>query len=108
MQVYADRELAEFLDRTMRHTDFGTFDFEVIALDLKGCAVSTGAACSSGTVEPSHVLIAMGLKPERVQGSIRVSLGRYTKIEEIVHFVDVLTSVVGSIRQHAHSGAVQS
>jgi len=80
----------------------------IIALDLKDCAVSTGAACSSGTVEPSHVLIAMGLKPEQVQGSIRVSLGRYTKIEEILHFVHVLASVVESIRSHAHSGAVRS
>jgi cysteine desulfurase len=76
----------------------------IMALDLKGCAVSTGAACSSGTVEPSHVLIAMGLSPEKVQGSIRVSLGRYTTAEEIDRFVEVLESVVASIRSHAHSG----
>jgi cysteine desulfurase len=79
----------------------------IIALDLKGCAVSTGAACSSGTVEPSHVLMAMGLKPEQVQGSIRISLGRYTNREEVLHFVDVLTSVVESIRSHTHSGALR-
>ena len=78
----------------------------IIALDLKGCAVSTGAACSSGTVEPSHVLIAMGLKPQRVQGSIRVSLGRFTKREEVSSFVETLTTVVESIRSHTHSGAV--
>jgi len=80
----------------------------IIALDLKGCAVSTGAACSSGTVEPSHVLIAMGLSPQQVQGSIRVSLGRYTTAEEIAYFVDVLESVVESIRNHAPSGALRS
>src|SRR3990172_8592124 len=80
----------------------------IIALDLKGCAVSTGAACSSGTVEPSHVLIAMGLSPQQVQGSIRVSLGRYTTAEEIAYFVDVLESVVESIRNHAPSEALRS
>src|SRR3990172_5904518 len=80
----------------------------IIALALKGCAVSTGAACSSGTVEPSHVLIAMGLSPQQVQGSIRVSLGRYTTAEEIAYFVDVLESVVESIRNHAPSEALRS
>lgn len=80
----------------------------MIALDLKGCAVSTGAACSSGTVEPSHVLIAMGLKPEQVQGSIRVSLGRSTTEEEVSQFVEVLSPVVESIRNHAPSGAVRN
>src|ERR1019366_1995515 len=48
----------------------------VIALDLKGLAVSTGAACSSGEIEPSHVLSAMGLRPERARASIRFSLGK--------------------------------
>src|SRR6516164_9651886 len=55
----------------------------VIALDLKGLAVSTGAACSSGAIEPSHVLLAMGLKPERARASIRFSLGKQTTEEEI-------------------------
>src|SRR5579863_8413236 len=50
----------------------------VIALDLKGLAVSTGAACSSGAIEPSHVLLAMGLRPGRARASIRFSLGRQT------------------------------
>lgn len=80
----------------------------IIALDLKGCAVSTGAACSSGTVEPSHVLMAMGLGPERVQGSIRVSLGKYTTSEEIELFVDALESTVESVRGHARSGALRA
>ena len=55
----------------------------VIALDLKGLAVSTGAACSSGAIEPSHVLIAMGLRPEQARASIRFSLGKQTVAEDI-------------------------
>jgi len=55
----------------------------VIALDLKGLAVSTGAACSSGAIEPSHVLIAMGATPDRARASIRFSLGKQTTGEEI-------------------------
>jgi cysteine desulfurase len=72
-----------------------------IALDLKGYAVSTGAACSSGTVEPSHVLRAMGFSPERVQGSIRVSLGKYTTEEEVLHFVETLRETVESMRSRS-------
>jgi len=55
----------------------------VIALDLKGLAVSTGAACSSGTIEPSHVLTAMGLRPDRARSSLRFSLGKQNTPEEI-------------------------
>ena len=55
----------------------------VIALDLKGLAVSTGAACSSGAIEPSHVLIAMGLRPERAKASIRFSLGKQNTAEDV-------------------------
>src|SRR5271166_4034069 len=57
----------------------------VIALDLKGLAVSTGAACSSGALEPSHVLIAMGMRPERAKASIRFSLGKQNTAQDI-HF----------------------
>jgi cysteine desulfurase len=72
-----------------------------IALDLNGFAVSTGAACSSGSVEPSHVLQAMGLGTERVQSSIRVSLGKSTTRSEIDSFVVALKSAVESARRHA-------
>jgi cysteine desulfurase len=72
-----------------------------IALDLRGYAVSTGAACSSGTVEPSHVLIAMGLSPQEVQGTIRVSLGKFTDEEEIEEFAKVLAETVDSVRSQA-------
>jgi cysteine desulfurase len=62
----------------------------VIALDLKGVAVSTGAACSSGAIEPSHVLTAMGLTPDRARASIRFSLGKQNTAED----VDLLLSIV--------------
>jgi cysteine desulfurase len=55
----------------------------VIALDLKGLAVSTGAACSSGAIEPSHVLIAMGLRPDQARSSLRFSLGKQTTDDDI-------------------------
>ncbi len=74
-----------------------------IALDLKGFAVSTGAACTSGTVEPSHVLEAMGLGTERVQSSIRISLGKFTTEEDVQQFVTALRQAVESVRHHATS-----
>src|SRR5271163_4003592 len=55
----------------------------VIALDLKGLACSTGAACSSGAIEPSHVLTAIGLTPDEARSSVRFSLGRHTRAAEI-------------------------
>src|SRR5687767_8244796 len=55
----------------------------LLALDLQGLAVSTGAACAAGAMEPSHVLRAMGLSPERVQSSVRFSLGRTTTAEQV-------------------------
>lgn len=74
----------------------------VIALDLDGIAVSTGSACSSGTLEPSHVLRAMGLSPSRVQSAIRFSLGPATTEEEIDR---VLAIVPGAVRRLRSLGA---
>ena len=70
----------------------------LIALDLEGFAVSTGSACSSGTLEPSHVLRAMGLPPHRTQNSIRISLGAGNTEAEIDAFLDKLPRVVGKLR----------
>jgi cysteine desulfurase len=70
----------------------------LIALDLDGIAVSTGSACSSGTLEPSYVLRAMGLPPGRVQSSIRFSLGTTTTEAEIEHVLQVLPAVVSRLR----------
>lgn len=66
----------------------------VIGLDLSGVAVSTGAACSSGRVEPSHVLLAMGLTPDEARSTIRVSLSRFTKADEIERTVELLRAIV--------------
>jgi cysteine desulfurase len=71
----------------------------VIALDLKGLAVSTGAACSSGAIEPSHVLIAMGLRPEQARASIRFSLGKQTAEEDIDFAIQLLPETVARLRE---------
>jgi cysteine desulfurase len=71
----------------------------VIALDLKGLAVSSGAACSSGAIEPSHVLLAMGLKHERARSSVRVSLGKQTTNEDIEFAIKVLPETVTRLRE---------
>ena len=70
----------------------------VIALDLEGIAVSTGSACSSGTLKPSHVLRAIGLSSSRVQSAIRFSLGPGTTEAEIDRVLDVLPALVARLR----------
>jgi cysteine desulfurase len=71
----------------------------VIALDLKGLAVSTGAACSSGAIEPSHVLTAMGLRPERARASIRFSLGKQNTAEEVDLALALIPQAVARLRE---------
>jgi|SRR5579871_4839525 len=80
----------------------------VIALDLRGFAVSTGAACSSGAVEPSHVLTAIGVTAERARSSIRFSLGRSNTAEQVDALVDAVEASVRHLRkispaEHAHA-----
>jgi cysteine desulfurase len=70
----------------------------VIALDLKGLSVSTGAACSSGAIEPSHVLTAMGLSPDRARASIRFSLGKQNTAEDIDFALPLIPEVVTRLR----------
>jgi len=70
----------------------------LIALDLEGIAVSTGSACSSGTLEPSHVLRAMGLATHRTQNSIRLSLGAGNVDAEIDYLLEKLPKVVDKLR----------
>jgi cysteine desulfurase len=70
----------------------------VIAMDLRGIACSTGAACSSGAVEPSHVLSALGRTPEQARSSIRFSLGRYNTAEDIAATLATLPAVVERLR----------
>jgi cysteine desulfurase len=71
----------------------------LIALDLKGLACSTGAACSSGAVEPSHVLTAIGLPPEEARASLRFSLGRHTTKKEIDFALQVVPAAVEQLRE---------
>ena len=70
----------------------------VIALDLKGLAVSTGAACSSGAIEPSHVLTAMGLSREQAKSSIRFSLGKQNREEDIEFALSLVAETVLRLR----------
>ena len=70
----------------------------LIALDLEGVAVSTGSACSSGTLEPSHVLKAMGFPPHRTQNSLRFSLGAANTETEIDRVIAVLPGIVEKLR----------
>ena len=70
----------------------------LIALDLEGIAVSTGSACSSGTLEPSHVLRAMGLPTHRTQNSLRFSLGMFSTEAEVDRVVEVLPRLVEKLR----------
>jgi cysteine desulfurase len=74
-------------------------DALLIALDLKGFAVSSGAACSSGSTEPSHVLLAMGLSREQARSSIRFSLGRSNTIEQVDALVEALVECVAHLRK---------
>jgi cysteine desulfurase len=71
----------------------------VIALDLNGLAVSTGAACSSGAIEPSHVLTAMGLPADRARASIRFSLGKQNTDDEIEFALALVPETVARLRE---------
>ncbi|MFH0969600.1 MAG: cysteine desulfurase family protein [Patescibacteria group bacterium] len=70
----------------------------VIALDQEGIAASTGSACSSGDLKPSHVLLALGLKPEQAHGSLRLTLGKDTTKEEIDYTIDKLKEIADRLR----------
>ena len=71
----------------------------VMNLDLEGIATSTGSACSEGNVDPSHVLLAMGLTKDDATSSLRISLGRFTQSDEVDSFLKVLPRVVKRIRE---------
>jgi len=71
----------------------------VIALDLKGMAVSTGAACSSGAIEPSHVLTAMGMPAERARASLRFSLGKQNTSDEVDFALSLIPQSVARLRE---------
>jgi cysteine desulfurase len=81
------------------HFDYIEGEALVIALDLKGLAVSTGAACSSGAIEPSHVLTAMGLPPEIARASLRFSLGKQNSPDDIQFALDLVPQTVARLRE---------
>src|SRR5436309_4597157 len=74
----------------------------LINLDLAGVACSTGSACASGSIEPSHVLTALGLPPEQAFSSIRFSLSKFTTREEIEYVLNLLPEMVGRLREMSH------
>jgi len=70
----------------------------LLYLDLEGFAVSTGSACASGSLDPSHVLLATGLPAERVHGAIRFSLGRDNTMEDVQRLNQVLPKIIKRVR----------
>jgi cysteine desulfurase len=70
----------------------------LLKLDHLGIAVSTGSACSSGSLEPSHVLLAIGLKPEIAHGSLRVTVGRFTTDADVDYLLEVLPPIIANLR----------
>jgi cysteine desulfurase len=81
------------------HFDYIDGEALVIALDLKGLAVSTGAACSSGAIEPSHVLTAMGLPPDIARASLRFSLGKQNTPDDVSFALDLVPRTVTRLRE---------
>jgi len=71
----------------------------VLDLDSVGIAVSTGSACSSKSLDPSHVLLAIGLKPQEAQGSLRVTVGRFTTDDDVEYFLEKLPPIINRLRK---------
>lgn len=92
-------------DKTNRIPSILNYSFEriegeslVLQLDLKGIACSSGSACTSGSIEPSHVLLSIGRSEELAKGSLRISLSRYNTVEETEYFAETLTDIIGKLR----------
>ncbi len=118
--VYVSSLRDRFIDRVLNEVPFvklngpregrlpanADFSFEFIegesilfSLDLAGIAVSSGSACSSGSLEPSHVLLALGLPEELAHGSIRFSFGKHNTMEEVDYAVDTIKDAVKRLRE---------
>ena len=92
-------------DDTLRLPNNVNFSFSgvegeplLLGLDFAGICVSSGSACSSGSLEPSHVLTSLGLTDEQAQGSLRITLGRENTVEEVEKIVGVLVGLVAKLR----------
>jgi cysteine desulfurase len=70
----------------------------LFSLDLKGIAASSGSACASGSLDPSHVLLALGLPYELAHGSLRITVGRYNTMEEADQIIQAVKEVVADLR----------
>ncbi|MBQ4098778.1 MAG: cysteine desulfurase NifS [Clostridia bacterium] len=93
----------DFSKRLPSNADF-SFEFIegesiLFSLDMDGIAVSSGSACSSGSLEPSHVLLAIGLSEEKAHGTIRFSFGKENTMEEVDYVVDTLKSTIARLRE---------
>ena len=95
---------AELLPHVL-NVSFAGADSEalVVALDLEGIAVAAGAACASGSLEPSHVLLAMGVSPELGRGAIRFSFGLGNAPEDVDRVIDILPGVVERVREESRA-----
>jgi cysteine desulfurase len=71
----------------------------ILMLDMEGICVSSGSACTTGSLEPSHVLLAMGIPAEHAHGSLRITLGRDTTQDDIDHFIKVFPPIVSRLRE---------
>lgn len=97
--VYLNGHLQERLSNTLNISfEFVEGESIILNLDMKGVAVSSGSACTSGSLEPSHVLKAMGIKPAIAQGSIRFSLGKDNTEEDIDYVLEILPEIIEKLR----------
>ena len=98
--IHINGENAKRLPNTSNiMVDYAEGEGLVISLDLKGVAVSTGSACSSGSLEPSHVLTAIGKTPDEAHGSLRFSLSSMTSAEDIDYVLNLMPGVVSRLRE---------
>ena len=91
--------------KTKRSPNNANFSFSniegeslIMMLDADGIAASTGSACSTVSLEPSHVLLAIGIKPEQAHGSLRITIGKYTTKKEIDYTINTLKKVILKLR----------
>jgi len=92
---HPEKRLPKNVDVTVKYVEGESM---LLNLDMQGIAVSTGSACSSGSLEPSHVMIAIGHSPETAHGSIRFTLGRLTATNDIDRVLDVFPKIVKKLR----------
>jgi cysteine desulfurase len=95
---HPERRLPGIVNVSFRGADSESL---LLALDLEGIAVSSGSACTSGSLEPSHVITALGLPADLAAGTLRFSLGRWTTADDIDRVLDVLPKILASVRRTA-------